>query len=144
VGIEPGTLTRVVNRIWIGVIVVLAIAMLAIVQHDREEDRDGRRAAAKRLLVAIDQHELCYRERFGRYTGRTVDLTMFGVSSPQAEAASDGLRIELEASSDGRGYLQHITGDDVNVLVERRGRGVRATQSDSSGEPELAPRCGRR
>lgn len=133
-----------VNRIWIGVIVVLAIAMLAILQHDREEDRDARQAAAKRLLVEIDRHELCYRERFGRYTGRTADFAVLGASSPQLEAASSGLRIELEASSDGRGYVQRITGDDVDVLVERRGREVRATQSSGSGEPQLAARCGRR
>lgn len=133
-----------VDRIWIGVIVVLAIALLAILQHNRGEDRDARRAAASRLLVEIDRHELCYRERFGRYTGRTVDFAVFGAGSPQLQAAADGLGIELEASSDGRGYVQRITGDDVDVLVERRGREVRATQSDSSGAPPLAPRCGRR
>jgi hypothetical protein len=133
-----------VDRIWIGVIVVLAIAMLVIVQHNRGEDHDARQVAAKRLLVEVDRHELCYRERFGRYTGRIVDFAVFGASSPQLQAASDGLRIELEASSDGRGYVQRITGDDVDVLLERRGREVRAMQSAGSGEPQLAPRCGRR
>jgi preprotein translocase subunit SecG len=49
----------VVDRIWIGVIVVLAIALLVILQHNRGEDRDARRAAANRLLVEIDHHELC-------------------------------------------------------------------------------------
>jgi hypothetical protein len=53
-----------------GVIVVLAIAMLAILQHNRDEDRDARQATAKRLLVEVDRHELCYRERFGRYRRR--------------------------------------------------------------------------
>jgi hypothetical protein len=49
---------------------VLAIAMLAILQHNRDEARDARQATAKRLLVEVDRHELCYRERFGRYRRR--------------------------------------------------------------------------
>lgn len=131
------------DRIWIAIIVVLAIALVFSLRDDDERDREGRERAARKLIVEIDHDELCHRERFGRYTGRLTDLAAVSSGGYQVRGAADGLRIALEASRDGRGYVKRVTGGDVDYVIERRGREVIAAASGSR-EPRLKPRCASR
>ena len=87
---------------------------------------------ARKLIVALDNAQLCNRKLHGRYGGNIADLeeTMWrldpwsGGGALTARISGDGLRLEVHASRDGRFYTNRITGDGVDVYMSRSSGGA--------------------
>jgi hypothetical protein len=112
------------------IVVVAAVAVAALVTRDADgNDADVSVANARAVLVTVDDLELCFRDRHGRYSGSVADLLLdaaerhpnTGGSPIMALLAQDGFDLQLDAGSTGRSYVQRLRGDGIDTYVERRG-----------------------
>lgn len=132
------------RRAWIlaGVATALVVATTgAYARMDAEDARDVRERAAERLLLRVDRNQMCHRDRFGRYASRLTDLAVVGASSGLSSIVHQGIAVTLEASRDGKGYLVRITGSDVDLILERRGRSIAGSAVPGKVAEQLQDRC---
>jgi hypothetical protein len=126
----------------LGLIVVIAV----LVARDMDPARPtaeartvlAREEAADTVLVEVDRTQLCYRERRRRYAD-TVPSLQFAGGRFMRLALRHELDIHLKATADG--YVQHITGDGIDSLVERRGPDVVRLEVGDRDAPNLADAC---
>jgi hypothetical protein len=126
----------------LGLIVVMAV----IVTRDMDPARPtaearadlARERAADVVLVEVDRTQLCYRERRRRYA-ETIPSLQFAGGHFMRTALTHDLDIQLDATGDG--YIQRITGADVNSVLERRGTEVVRLEVGDRAAPRLAGRC---
>jgi hypothetical protein len=86
---------------------------------------------ARKLIVDLDNAQLCHWKAHGRYGGDIADLeeTMWrldpwsGGGGLTARASGYGLSLAIHASRDGRFYNDRITGDGVDVYMSRSSGG---------------------
>jgi hypothetical protein len=126
----------------LGLIVVIAV----LVARDMDPARPpaearatlARERAADIVLVEVDRTQLCYRERRRRYA-QTLPSLQFAGGHFMRLALRHELDIHLQATGDG--YVQRITGDGVNSVVERRGPDVVRLEVAGRAAPNLAEGC---
>jgi hypothetical protein len=97
----------------------------------------ARERAADAVLVEIDRTQQCYFRRRERYTDSIPSL-QFARGRFVRTALVNELDIELRTVPGG--YVQRITGDGVDALLERRGAKVRLDVGDRPA-PRLARGC---
>ena len=114
-----------INRtIVLGVVVVLVVsAGVAVAAGDDEAGPafDRPTPEATRLILAIDNAQLCHAERRGGYTDSLEDLLEVSGGLPLVLASDHRIDVELSASRGGRSYFVRLRGDDFDTYLERRG-----------------------
>ena len=118
----------------LGLIVVLAVFVMRDMEPARSSAQVARDRAADAVLVEIDRTQQCYFARRERYTDSIPSL-QFARGRFMRTAYVNGFDIELRLV-DG-GYVQSITGDGVDVLLERRGSDVVRLEVGDRDPPEL-------
>ena len=118
-------------------VLVLVVALFAastfrVMAQDDGDEGPERSAvlAARALLVEVDRTELCYGERHGRYSDSVAELQLNAEkvkgarvpgSSIVSQLTEGRFNLALDAGTDGRSYIQRITGNGVDTYFERRG-----------------------
>jgi hypothetical protein len=124
------------------VLLALIVVVTFVVARDMEPARSAeeleRERAADAVLVEVDRTQLCYRERRRRYA-ETIPSLQFAGGHFMRTALTHDLDIQLDAGGDG--YVQRITGADVNSVLERRGTEVVRLEVGDRAAPRLARRC---
>jgi hypothetical protein len=126
----------------LGLIVVMAV----IVTRDMDPARPtaearadlARERAADVVLVEVDRTQLCYRRRRHRYA-ETIPSLQFAGGHFMRTALTHKLDIRLEARGDG--YVQHITGEGVDAVLERRGGELVRLSVGDRAAPRPATGC---
>jgi hypothetical protein len=126
----------------LGLIVVMAV----IVTRDMDPARPtaearadlARERAADVVLVEVDRTQLCYRRRRHRYA-ETIPSLQFAGGHFMRTALTHELDIRLEARGDG--YVQHITGEGVDAVLERRGGELVQLSVGDRAAPRPATGC---
>ncbi len=125
----PGPRRRLL--VVIGVFSAL-LAIEALRSEDRRVAAPSKVAAARSLLVRVDQAEQCFWKRFGRYSANVADLQvnlarvrpqLADLSGINSFASVHRLQLMLAVDRDGTSYVQRVTGEDIDTVVERRGTG---------------------
>lgn len=87
-----------------------------------------RERAARDVLVEVDRLQLCYHERFARFSDRLAELIKSSRDAGEdptqgtvvlSMASAGRLAVELSTSRDGQTYIQRITGDKIDTYLER-------------------------
>jgi hypothetical protein len=128
------------------VFLVLIVAIAAMVARDMDPERPAaeartalaRERAADTVLVEVDRTQLCYRRRRHRYA-ETLPSLQFAGGRFMRLALRHQLDIHVKATGDG--YVQRITGDGIDSLVERRGPDVVRLEVAGRAAPNLADAC---
>ena len=128
------------------VLLGLIVAMAVVVARDMDPARPSaearaelaRERAADVVLVEVDRTQLCYRARRHRYA-ETVPSLQFAGGHFMRLALRHDLDIHLEAAGDH--YVQRLTGDGINAVVERRGTDVARLDVGDRAAPRLATAC---
>lgn len=106
--------------------IVVAIAENVVASDDSPSVE--RERAAREVLVEVDRLQLCYHERFARFSDRLADLIKYSRDAGEdptqgttvLDKASEGrFAVELSTSRDGQTYIQRITGDRIDTYLER-------------------------
>ena len=133
------TVERVDGRF---VLLGLIVAITFVVARDLEPARPAalvaRERAADRVLVEVDRTQLCYRARRRRYA-ETVPSLLFAGGRFMRLALRHELDIHLEGGGDG--YVQRITGEGIDLELERRGASVVRLEVGDRPAPVLADVC---
>jgi hypothetical protein len=98
----------------------------------------ARERAADAVLVEIDRTQQCYFRRRERYTDSIPSL-QFARGRFVRTALVNDLDIELRTVPGG--YVQRITGEGVDALLERRGTKVVRLDVGDRPAPRLARGC---
>jgi hypothetical protein len=122
----------------LGLIVVVTFVVARDMEPARSAEELERERAADAVLVEVDRTQLCYRERRRRYA-ETIPSLQFAGGHFMRTALTHDLDIQLDAGGDG--YVQRITGADVNSVLERRGTEVVRLEVGDRAAPRLARRC---
>jgi hypothetical protein len=122
----------------LGLIVVVTFVVARDMEPARSAEQLERERAADAVLVEVDRTQLCYRERRRRYA-ETIPSLQFAGGHFMRTALTHDLDIQLDAGGDG--YVQRITGADVNSVLERRGTEVVRLEVGDRAAPRLAGRC---
>lgn len=104
--------------ILLGLIVVLAVVVMRDMEPARSAAQLARERAVDSVLVEVDRTQLCYRQRRHRYA-KTIPSLQFAGGHFMRTALTHKLDIQLDVRGDG--YVQRITGDGVEAVLERRG-----------------------
>ncbi len=87
-----------------------------------------RERAARAVLVEVDQLQVCYHERFARFSDRLAELIKHSRDAAEeptqgtpvlSMASKGGFAIELFTSRNRQSYIQRITGDEIDTYLER-------------------------
>jgi hypothetical protein len=122
----------------LGLIVVVTFVVARDMEPARSAEQLERERAADAVLVEVDRTQLCYRQRRRRYA-ETIPSLQFAGGHFMRTALRQNLDIHLTATGDG--YVQRITGDGVNSVVERRGPDVVRLEVAGRAAPNLADGC---
>jgi len=131
----------------LGLVVVIAGATA----WDLEPSRPAADVRAERarervvdtVLVEVDRTQLCRLRFRERYAASVPSLQFSGGRFARLAYAND-LDIDLQATADGRGYVQRITGAGVSAMVERRGAELVRVHVGDRRPPRLDSECPRR
>jgi hypothetical protein len=124
----------------LGLIVVMAV----LVARDMDPARPASRAdlarerAADTVLVEVDRTQLCYRARRRRYA-ETVPSLQFAGGRFMRTALTHDLDIRLEVRGDG--YVQRVTGEGIDAVLERRGGEIVRLEVGDRAAPRPAAGC---
>jgi hypothetical protein len=124
--------------VFLGLVVVLAVIVMRDMEPARSAAQLARERAADDVLVEVDRTQLCYRERRRRYA-ETVPSLQFAGGHFMRTALTHDLDIHLDANGDR--YVQRITGEGVDAVLERHGTEVVRLQVGDRAEPRLARAC---
>ena len=122
----------------LGLIVVIAVLVARDMDPARPASALARERAADAVLVEVDRTQLCYRARRHRYAA-TIPSLQFAGGRFMRLALRHELDIQLRATGDG--YIQRVTGDGIDSLVERRGPDVARLEVAGRTPPNLADTC---
>ena len=122
----------------LGLIVAIAFVVARDLQPARPATVVARERAADLVLVEVDRTQLCYRQRRRRYAA-TVPSLLFAGGHFMRLALRHDLDIHLEAAGDG--YAQRITGEGIDIALERRGAEVVRLEVGDRPAPRLAASC---
>jgi hypothetical protein len=124
------------------VLLGLVVAITFVVARDLEPARPAavlaRERAADRVLVEVDRTQLCYRQRRRRYA-ETIPSLLFAGGRFMRLALRHELDIHLEGGGDR--YAQRITGEGIDLALERRGGELVRLQVGDRPAPRLAAAC---
>jgi hypothetical protein len=124
--------------VFLGLVVALAVIVMRDMEPARSAAQLARERAADDVLVEVDRTQLCYRERRRRYA-ETVPSLQFAGGHFMRTALTHDLDIHLEASGDR--YVQRITGDGVDAVLERRGSELVQLEVGDRAAPRLMRGC---
>ena len=124
----------------LGLIVVIAFAVARDLEPARPAEVLARERAADHVLVEIDRAQQCRRARRNAYAD-TVPSLLFTGGRFMRTALQNELDIQLEASADRQDYRLRVTGDMVDVALERRGADVVALEVGDRPAPRLPEGC---
>ena len=126
------------------VLLGLIVAIAFVAARDLEPARPAavlaRERAADAVLAEIDRAQLCRLARRHAFAD-TVPSLLFTGGSFMRTALSNNLDIHLDTSADGQVYRQRITGEGVDVGLERRGADVVRLEVGDRPAPRLARGC---
>lgn len=122
----------------LGLIVAIAFVVARDMQPARPPAVVARERAADLVLVEVDRTQLCYRERRRRYAA-TVPSLQFAGGHFMRLALRHELDIHLEATGDG--YAQRITGEGIDLALERSGSELVRLEVGDRPAPRLAASC---
>jgi hypothetical protein len=124
------------------VLLGLIVAMAVVVMQDMEPARSAGQLARERavdaVLVEVDRTQLCYRQRRQRYA-ETIPSLQFAGGHFMRTALAHELDIQLDARGDG--YVERITGEGVEAVLERRGGEVVRLEVGDRAAPQPAAGC---
>jgi hypothetical protein len=120
----------------LGLIVVITVVVARDMEPAASAEQLARERAATTVLVEVDRTQQCYFRRRHRYA-RTIPSLQFAGGHFMRTALRHRFDIELRATPGG--YVQRVTGDGVEAVLERRGTDV--VRLDAPGDPQLAPGC---
>jgi hypothetical protein len=124
------------------VLLGLIVGIAVVVARDLEPTPPpavlARERAADAVLVEIDRTQQCYFRRRERYTDSIPSL-QFARGRFVRTALVNDLDIELRTVPGG--YVQRITGEGVDALLERRGTKVVRLDVGDRPAPRLARGC---
>ena len=124
------------------VLLGLIVAITIVVARDMEPARSAamvaRERAADAVLVEVDRTQQCYYARRGRYAA-TIPSLQFARGHFMRTALENQLDIQLHAVPGG--YVQRITGEGVDAVLERRGTDVVRLEVGDRPAPRLAGGC---
>jgi hypothetical protein len=124
------------------VLLGLIVGIAFVVARDLEPAPSAavlaRERAAEAVLVEIDRTQQCYFRRRERYTDSIPSL-QFARGRFVRTALVNELDIELRTVPGG--YVQRITGEGVDALLERRGTEVVRLEVGDRQAPRLARGC---
>ena len=122
----------------LGLIVVIAFVTARDLEPARPAALLERERAADAVLVDVDRTQLCYRQRRRRYA-ETVPSLQFAGGHFMRLALRHELDIHLDASGDA--YALRITGEQVDVALQRRGADLVRLEVGDRPAPRVARRC---
>ena len=122
----------------LGLIVVITFVVARDMDPARSAEQLARERAADAVLVEVDRTQQCYRERRRRYAATMPSLQFAGGRFMRTALAHD-LDIHLDTAGDG--YVQRITGNGVDAVLERRGAEVVRLEVGDRAAPLLASGC---
>jgi hypothetical protein len=122
----------------LGLVVVIAVVVARDMEPARSAALVARERAAAAVLVEVDRTQQCYFRRRERYTDSIPSL-QFARGRFMRTAHTHDLDIHLSASGDR--YVQRITGEGVEAVLERRGADVVRLDVGDRDPPELARSC---
>jgi hypothetical protein len=99
-----------------------------------------REQAIDAVLVEVDRAQLCYLRRRDQYAD-TIPSLAFAGGHYMRTALRHGLDITLRTSRGGKSYEQHVVGDGIRGVVERRGLEVVRLDVGDRSPPQLATHC---
>ena len=124
------------------VLLALIVALAVMVMRDMEPARSAgelaRERAADAVLVEVDRTQLCYRQRRHRYA-ETIPSLQFAGGRFMRTALAHKLDIQLEVRGDA--YVQRITGEGIDVVLERRGGEIVRLEVGDRPAPRPARAC---
>jgi hypothetical protein len=124
------------------VLLALIVGIAFVVARDMEPAASpaqvARERAADAVLVEVDRTQQCYHRRRERYTDSIPSL-QFARGRFMRTAYENDLDIHLTASADR--YVQHITGEGVDAVLERRGSEVLRLDVGDRPAPRLVAGC---
>ncbi len=120
----------------LGLIVVITVVVARDMEPAASAEQLARERAAAAVLVEVDRTQQCYFRRRHRYA-RTIPSLQFAGGYFMRTALRHKFDIHLRATGDG--YVQRVTGEGIEAVLERRGAEV--VRLDAPGSPELAPGC---
>ena len=124
--------------VFLGLIVALAVVVMRDMDPARSAAQRARDRAVDVVLVEVDRTQLCYRRRRHRYA-ETIPSLQFAGGHFMRTALTHNLDIRLEARGDG--YVQHITGEGVDAVLERRGGELVRLSVGDRAAPRPATAC---
>ena len=104
--------------VFLGLVVALAVIVTRDMEPARSAGQLARERAVDAVLVEVDRTQLCYRQRRHRYA-ETIPSLQFAGGHFMRTALANDLDIQLEVRGDG--YVQRITGEGVEAVLERHG-----------------------
>ena len=122
----------------LGLIVVIAFVAARDLEPARPAAVLARERAADAVLVEVDRTQLCYRQRRRRYA-ETVPSLLFAGGHFMRLALRHDLDIQLDASGDA--YALRVTGEQVDVALQRRGADLVRLEVGDRPTPRLASGC---
>ena len=122
----------------LGLIVVIAFVAARDLEPARPAAVLARERAADAVLVEVDRTQLCYRQRRRRYA-ETVPSLLFAGGHFMRLALRHDLDIHLDASGDA--YALRVTGEQVDVALQRRGADLVRLEVGDRPVAALAARC---
>jgi hypothetical protein len=124
--------------VFLGLVVALAVVVMRDMEPARSAGQLARERAVDAVLIEVDRTQLCYRQRRHRYA-ETIPSLQFAGGHFMRMALAHDLDIQLEARADG--YVQRITGEGVEALLERRGGEVVRIEVGDRAGPQPANAC---
>jgi biopolymer transport protein ExbD len=122
----------------LGLIVVIAFFVARDMEPDRPASLVARERAADVVLVEVDRTQQCYFRRRERYA-ESVPSLQFAGGHFMRTALRHGFNIHLRA--DGDAYVQRITGEGIDMTLERRGADLVRLEVGDRPAPQLAAGC---
>ena len=122
----------------LGLIVVIAFVAARDLEPARPAAVLARERAADAVLVEVDRTQLCYRQRRRCYA-ETVPSLLFAGGHFMRLALRHDLDIHLDASGDA--YALRVTGEQVDLALQRRGADLVRLEVGDRPVPRLAERC---
>ena len=122
----------------LGLIVVIAFVAARDLEPARPAAVLARERAADAVLVEVDRTQLCYRQRRRRYA-ETVPSLLFAGGHFMRLALRHDLDIQLAASGDA--YALRVTGEQVDVALQRRGADLVRLEVGDRPAPRVARGC---
>jgi hypothetical protein len=124
----------------LGLIIALTFAVARDLEPARPAAVLARERAADAVLVEVDRAQQCRWRRRQSYAD-TVPSLLFTGGRFMRTALQNQLDIQLETSADRQVYRLRVTGDLVDVELERRGADLVALEVGDRPAPRLALRC---